>query len=202
MDINPNDWNLILVNKNHLLSSGFDVDIDLISKDYLITDSANRFDVRALPYLLDMIDSAKDDGIGIYITSAYREYDYQRSLFNSKVNEFMYDGYSRYKAETAAAQYVAIPGSSEHCTGLAVDLVSRYWYDYNDDLTENFESTAEFRWLNEHAQEYGFILRYPKDKESITQISYEPWHYRYVGVQHATEIKRLGITLEEYLGED
>lgn len=200
INIDANQWNLLLVNKDNRLGSDFKVDLETISKKYLVTDSANKFDSRALPFLLDMIDDAESDGIGVYITSAYRNYDYQVGLFNRKVSEFMDQGYNRNGAEQEASQYVALPGSSEHSTGLAVDIVSKDWYSYNDDLTTQFENTKEFKWLMEHAKDYGFILRYPKDKEDITKITYEPWHYRYVGVEHAREMDRLGITLEEYLG--
>ena len=88
------------------------------------------------------------------------------------------------------AQYIAVPGTSEHSLGLAVDLNS---------LEESFEQTAQFKWLIEHCAEYGFILRYPKDKEDITGISYEPWHYRYVGEDHAAKIMEQGLCLEEYV---
>ncbi|MEG0340419.1 MAG: M15 family metallopeptidase, partial [Oscillospiraceae bacterium] len=93
---------------------------------------------------------------------------------------------------------VARPGTSEHNLGLAADIVSENWYSHHNDLTAEFDKTKEYDWLAAHAQDYGFILRYPKGKESITGISYEPWHYRYVGINAAKKIKSESLTLEEY----
>ena len=199
LDINHDDWNLILVNRENRLDSDLNIALETISKDYLATDSSNQFDSRAMPFLLNMMDDAHSEDVGIYVTSAYRDYDYQVGLFNRKVDEFVYNGYNQNDAEYEASQYVALPGTSEHVTGLAVDFVSKNWFDLHNDLTEDFENTKEFQWLINNAHEYGFILRYPEEKVDITQITYEPWHFRYVGMEHAEEISKRGITLEEYL---
>ena len=114
-------------------------------------------------------------------------------------NQYINKGYSREKAKELAAQYVAPPGTSEHLTGLAVDLISPDWYNTHSSLTSDFENTKQFAWLYAHCAEYGFILRYPKDKVAITGYSYEPWHYRYVGVEAAKEIMSKKICLEEYV---
>ena len=127
-----------------------------------------------------MADAAKKDGLSLRVLSAYRTEDYQRNLYNNKV---------RTTGKINADNYSARPGSSEHQTGLAVDVCS---------TSGTFEYTAEFRWMQKHAHEYGFILRYPKGKEWITGYSYEPWHYRYVGADVATKIFEEGITYEEY----
>lgn len=95
------------------------------------------------------------------------------------------------EAEAVAANSIARPGSSEHSTGLAIDF---------NGVSEEFDTTPEYRWLMKHAADYGFILRYAEEKESITGIRFEPWHFRYVGSEHAREINRLGLCLEEYAG--
>ena len=100
--------------------------------------------------------------------------------------------------EEEAAKWVAIPGTSEHNTGLATDIVSSDWYTYNSDLEQSFEETDTFKWLYEHCADYGFILRFPKGKESVTGIVYEPWHYRYVGKDVAKYIMENDLTLEEF----
>ena len=99
-------------------------------------------------------------------------------------------GMSEEEAKKEAATRVAIPGTSEHHLGLAVDINS---------VETSFENTKAFKWLQKNAENYGFVLRYPKDKKAITKIIYEPWHYRYVGVEHAKEMNRLGLCLEEYI---
>ena len=131
------------------------------------------------------------------ICSAYRSRERQSSLFEKKVQQYLAAGWTESSAREEAAQTVARPGTSEHETGLAVDLVSE---DYQL-LDEGQERTKEQQWLMENCSNYGFILRYPTGKTDITGIIYEPWHYRYVGVRIAREIMDQGICLEEYLKE-
>ena len=109
-------------------------------------------------------------------------------------------GYSQEEAEKEAARWVALPGTSEHNTGLALDIVYPGYYEDYGDLNEGFEETAAFDWLINNCTDYGFVLRYPKDKQDITGITYEPWHYRYVGVENAKAMEAAGQCLEEYLG--
>jgi D-alanyl-D-alanine carboxypeptidase len=104
----------------------------------------------------------------------------------------MNQGMDKVTATKEAAKIILPPGTSEHNLGLAMDIIS---------LEQSFENTKAFRWLSAHAQDYGFILRYPKDKEAITEIIYEPWHWRYVGIENAKKIKASGMCLEEYLGK-
>jgi len=136
-----------------------------------------------------MLAEAKQQGFDLVAFSGYRSFDYQTTLYNNYVNR---DG------QAAADRYSARPGYSEHQTGLAFDIGERgkdnLW------LTEEFGETPAGQWLLTHAQDYGFILRFPKDKEGITGYMYESWHYRYVGLDIAKEIKKQNITLEEYLG--
>ena len=132
----------------------------------------------------------------MYVTSAYRSYDRQVSTFNSSMQNRLDQGMTPLEAYLETSSQVAMPGTSEHATGLAVDIISTQY----GELDERQGDTPEQQWLMEHCQEYGFILRYPSDKSDITGIIYEPWHYRYVGKDAATEIMEQGITLEEYLG--
>ena len=188
----PNgDWRLVIANKQHPLPESYKVNVSYIGN--------YRLDSRIVEDYKKMISDARNDGIVLNLISGFRTYEGQRNLFNNKVNQYRNAGYSTEKAKELAAQYVAPPGTSEHLTGLAVDLISTNWYSYNKDLNSGFEKTKEFEWLYNNCAKYGFCLRYPKDKVSITGYSYEPWHYRYVGVEAATEIMNKKICLEEYV---
>lgn len=189
----PNgDWRLIIANKQHPMPESYKVNVSYISGNY-------RIDSRVKDSYNAMITAAKNDGVSLKIISGFRTFSGQVTLFNNKVNQYINKGYSREKAKELAAQYVAPPGTSEHLTGLAVDLISPDWYNTHSSLTADFENTKQFQWLYSHCAEYGFILRYPKDKVAITGYSYEPWHYRYVGVEAAREIMSKKICLEEYV---
>lgn len=178
---NPNNL-LVLVNKYNQLPSGFKQK-NLVNMDrkYTINDGKEYLLQReAYEKCIEMFNAAKKAGLSMKVVSAYRTEDYQRNLYNQKV---------RTAGKVHADNYSARAGHSEHQTGLAVDINS---------TSVSFEYTAEFKWLKEHAHEYGFILRYQKDKEWITGYSYEPWHYRYVGADVAKVIHEEGITYEEY----
>ncbi len=171
-----------LVNKNIKLTSSYiPKDLELISSEfscnnkYLRRDAKNAFE--------NMAKDAKKNGYTIIAVSTYRSYEYQEKLYNNYVKE---KGF--YYADMASAR----AGHSEHQTGLAVD-VSNSSLDY-----DNFENTKEFNWMKKNAYKYGFILRYPKAKFHITGFKYEPWHYRYVGINTAKYIYHNNITLEEY----
>jgi D-alanyl-D-alanine carboxypeptidase len=150
--------------------------------------------------LVEMMEDAKAAGLPLYIVSGYSPIERSRVLYNNKVQELLNSGYSRQEAEAEAGMWIAPPGTSEHSTGLAADLISADYYTKLPDLLPEFEEFEEAKWLKEHCAEYGFILRFPKGKEDITQVVFEPWHFRYVGKQAAAEIMAAGITLEEYLG--
>ncbi len=158
-----------------------------LDEDYVSPQKAEKDKMQQ-----EMIDAAKADGINLTVLSGYRSYQYQENLFAGYVEEMGHD---------EAAGLSAIPGTSEHQTGLAVDFGAA---DYTCTLEECYESTPEGKWLMENAHNYGFILRYQKGKESITGYNYEPWHYRYVGKDLATKIYKDNPkeTLEEYLGID
>ena len=153
-------------------------------------------DARAAGPLLQMIDDCIAAGNDPLVVSGYRTMEKQELLFHNKILRLVqYDGVLWDDAPEIAARSVARPGTSEHQLGLAVDIID-YNYPY---LNEEQETMPTQQWLMEHCWDYGFILRYPNDKSEITGIIYEPWHYRYVGVEYAREIRDLGLTLEEYL---
>ncbi len=180
-----NPWAFYIVSKEYPLPEDFVVYPKKIQGDY-------EMDYRAANYFLDMKEAAAADGIELTVISAKRSRQYQQQLFDKEVESYKEIGMSDEEAFEYAREWVALPGESEHNSGLAVDLNS---------LDESFDESDAFRWLSEHAHEYGFIMRYPKDKLGITGVGYEPWHYRFIGVYHATQIKEKGITLEEYYDE-
>lgn len=187
--INDNeDWMLMLVNGENPLGDNYSPKLKKLKNGL-------EFDERAIDQLNSMLSAAKSQGLSPIVCSAYRTIERQKTLFNNQVYKYLAAGLNREQAEIEARKYVAYPGTSEHNLGLAADIVSA---DYQV-LDEKQADTQEIKWLTEHCSEYGFILRYPKGKVHITGIEYEPWHFRYVGVQAAQEIMKDGITLEEYL---
>lgn len=187
----PDDgtWNLLLVNGWNPLPEA-----TVRDESNLVWYSDNQYvDYRIVEALTDML--ADGAAYGLWVTSGYRSYDTQSTLYGWEVAEWESAGHSYEEALVYAATEVARPGTSEHHTGLAVDLLhSECW-----ELEEYWEDSAAFDWLMDNCYKYGFILRYPKEKQDITGVIYEPWHYRYVGVEAATYIMQNGITLEEYL---
>ena len=144
---------------------------------------------------LEMQKAAAADGVTVWMQSGYRSVSYQTNLYEKKTNYYKQQGYDDAKAKEMAAAVVNPPGYSEHNCGLAADLNS----PEHTGLDEGFENTAAFRWLCQHAGEYGFILRYPKGAEEKTEITYEPWHWRYVGVENAAKINASGLCFEDYI---
>ena len=181
-------WNLILVNRNFVLPDGY---INNINLSYATTNSSERLDSRVAPYYQKMYNAALSQGVYLTPCSGYRSYNLQKNNFENKISYLVSCGYSKKDATIKASTEILPPGTSEHNAGLAMDITS---------ISQSFESSAAFRWLVKNAHNYGFILRYPKDKQSITNIIYEPWHWRFVGVEAATEMKETGQCLEEYLG--
>jgi len=178
---NPDDY-LVLVNKNNQLKSNYiPKDLELISLNYSNEFKYLRHEAKI--HFESLSKEASILGYRIVAVSAYRDYDYQNELFNYYVKE---------KGLEYALSCSAKSGHSEHQTGLAVDVEGSN-FDY-----DNFHETKEFIWMNNNAYKYGFILRYPSGKEEITGFKYEPWHYRYVGVDVATFIHNNNLTLEEY----
>lgn len=181
-------WNRILVNRKHPLPEGFTVETKAINDSHCV-------DARIYDALVAMLDAARAEGLSPVICSSFRTMDGQTRLFNREFNDWLSQGYSEADAYQLTAQSTAVPGTSEHQAGLAVDIVS----NSNWNLDESQEKTAEQQWLMAHCAEYGFILRYPTNKKEYTGIMYEPWHYRYVGVELARYLTDNGLCLEEYL---
>lgn len=191
---------LMLVNKMHPLPDGYVPTLAAVDiRYYYSSDKDNRMDARAVPYLEQMVADSRKAGAGLVIVSGYRSHEYQTENFQRSVSRLMTQGLTASQADAATADSIAPPGTSEHETGLAVDVCSTGWFVSNSDLNADFDKTPAFRWLSDHAASYGFILRYPKDKVSVTGYTYEPWHYRFVGRDNAQKIRKSGLCLEEYL---
>lgn len=177
-----------VVNKTYLLPEDYEIQTDYVQGSYEMEKTAAK-------HMCEMIAAAKEDGINLKVLSAYRTVNYQKKLFERNVKSRMEDyGMSYEEAYYDTSINIAPPGGSEHNAGLAADIITE-----NDwDTYTGFEDTDEFAWLQIHAPEHGFILRYLKGKEDITGYIYEPWHYRYVGVKYAQDIMDSGLCLEEY----
>jgi len=188
--LSKDDWQLVLVNKQHPIPEDYTVTLGKIK-------GSMKCDVRILDDLKDMMQAAKADGIKLVVCSPYRDYNRQTVLFNRKIDYYMEEGHSYMEAYKLASMTVTVPGASEHQIGLALDIVSTTY----SGLEIGFGETTAGKWLREHCDEYGFILRYPDGKEYITGIQYEPWHFRYVGKEAAIQIMERDITLEEFIEE-
>ncbi|MBR5441479.1 MAG: M15 family metallopeptidase [Clostridia bacterium] len=175
-----------VVNRNYRIPSTYEADL------VYVCGSGERLQREVAAQYEAMYNAGKAAGVTLTPCSGYRSYSTQETLYNRKVDLFTGQGYSYDEARVKAATIVMIPGSSEHNLGYAMDIVC---------VEEWFEDTAEFRWLMENAADYGFILRYPEDKQDITKVIYEPWHWRYVGVETAKAIKASGLVMEEYYGK-
>lgn len=176
-DIDPDDWMYILANPWN--------DIGDYTPE-LETLEGQQFDERIIGPMQEMADAARAKGLHVFLSSGYRSYETQTYLYNRKVSQY---------GEAVAQTIVAKPGTSEHQTGLCCDITDQY-YEMKDASLEN---TRMYKWMSQHCDEYGFIVRFPKGKEDITGIIYEPWHFRYVGKEAAAYIMEHDLTLEEFL---
>lgn len=176
-------WNLILVNRNHYIPDDYEIELTELS-------NGEKVDSRIYPQLQEMFDDMRAEGLYPIVREGYRSAEEQEEIFAEKVQAYMNEGYFRSRAERIAEEWVAVPGTSEHQLGIAVDI--------NADK-ERCENEDVYLWLAENAYKYGFILRYPQGKEDFTGISYEPWHFRYVGVENAQIIYEKQICLEEFI---
>ena len=187
--VREEDWRLRLVNAQNPLPEDFEPETEEADGGYLM-------DSRAVEPLRALLEAGRAAGLDLVVTSGWRSWAYQEKLFEDKVERVMIEtGLSREEAEELAADEVARPGTSEHQLGLAVDIIS----NAHPDLDESWAQTEEAVWLREHCAEYGFILRYPPEKSELTGIVWEPWHFRYVGLEAAVYIMENDLCLEEYL---
>lgn len=178
----PSEWNLILVNRDYRIPDDYKPQLMELS-------NGERIDERIYPDLQKMFDDMRAEGIYPFVRSGYRTDDEQRKIILDKAAEYLKQGYSFLQAAEKTQEIAAPVGSSEHQTGLAVDI--------NADL-DRCELWEVYGWLSDNAHKYGFILRYPQDKTELTGIAYEPWHYRYVGQRAAQYIYENNLCLEEY----
>lgn len=178
-----NGWNLILVNRDNCIPDNYEFDL---------TELANgeKVDSRIYPSLQDMFDDARAKGLHLFVAAGYRTEEKQRQLLEEKTEAYINEGHSRSKARELAEEWVAVPGTSEHQIGMAVDINADTKYSSRDSV---------YGWLEKNSWKYGFIRRYPPDKTEITGVINEPWHFRYVGKEAAQEIYSQGICLEEYI---
>lgn len=176
-------WNLILVNRNHYVPEDYTVELTELS-------NGEQIDSRIYPDLQDMFDTARAEGLQLFVADGYRTQETQQGLLDEKIQAYKNEGFSAQEAEEKAKQWVALPGTSEHQLGLAVDI--------NADTSHNSRDEV-YAWLADNGYKFGFINRYPEGKTEITGTIYEPWHYRYVGKEAAREMYSQGICLEEYI---
>lgn len=189
--VSEQDWKMRLVNAKNPLPEGFAPELATLA-------NGKQFDARATEDLNAMLADAKAAGLSPLVCSAYRSIARQDELFNQMKQDYMAQGMSEADAYAKTATIRTPHGCSEHSSGLAADIVAVNYQTLDD----GYENTPEAQWLHAHAAEYGFILRYPKGKEDVTGIIYEPWHFRYVGTKNAQKIKDSGLCLEEYLEQN
>ena len=185
--LDANFGRLLLINGENPLPDDYDTKVREylveIDDEYRNNDYVTQIHREVYPYITAMVAAAQAEGVDLQVWSPFRSYAIQNDLFKAQVNRVGGD-------EEKAATVVARPGTSEHNTGLCADF---------NMASDRFESTEMYTWMCENAEDYGFILRYPKDKQSVTGVIYESWHWRFVGINNAKEINDLGVTLEEYI---
>lgn len=177
------EWNLIVVNRWNELPKDYSITLTELS-------NGQKVDSRIYPYLQEMFDAMRAEGVYPIVREGYRTAEEQQAILDERIQRYLNEGYPRSKAEKTAKEQVAVPGTSEHQLGIAVDINADAVKSSNDDV---------YAWLAENAHIYGFIQRYPQGKIEVTGTEYEPWHYRYVGAEAAQEIYSQGICLEEYI---
>lgn len=198
-DVKTDDWQLVLVGPDHKLEKEIDESTQLasLSNGYLI-------DKRIAPEYEAFAKAAEAAGFPLVMVSAYRSVSSQQQVFEQNVQDVMSrQGVSEEEATKITKETITEPGYSEHHTGLAVDVVDQNWYNSYPStvLDASYGDQPGAKWIADNAAQYGFIVRYPKGREDITKITYEPWHLRYVGKENAEYITKHQLTLEEYLNE-
>lgn len=190
--VSYDDWNLILVNPNQALPDDFEIEL-------VEVDNEQRIDSRIVDAWMSWKDAALQEGHRLFFASGHRDVTRQASNFNRSIQEYMDEGMTEEEAIEKSKEYLTEPGHSEHHTGLALDIVDEEWIVSGQGLEPEYENEASQKWLVSTMSTYGFILRYPEGKEEVTDINYEPWHFRYVGIENAEFIEANNLTLEEYI---
>lgn len=190
----PADWNLVLVNRENQLA-------EEIPMEFYLTESGYQIDSRIQDPYSQLMEAGKAAGMDLTMVSGYRSIEQQQANYDVNYQNFLASGLSEEEARTKTEEYIALPHASEHTTGLAVDITSTALANQegNSGLLPDLENYPEGLWLKENAPKFGFILRYPKEKEAITGINFEPWHFRYVGIENAMYMTENNLTLEEYI---
>lgn len=188
------DWNLVLVNRENQLAE------EIVMELYL-TESGYQIDSRIQEPYLQLMEAGKAAGMDFTMISGYRSIEQQQTNYDVNYQNYLSSGLSEEEARTKTEEYIALPNASEHITGLAVDITSTALANQegNSGLFPDLENYPEGLWLKENAPKFGFVLRYPKEKEAITGINFEPWHFRYVGIENAMYMTEKNLTLEEYI---
>lgn len=188
------DWNLVLVNRENQLA-------EEIPMEFYLTESGYQIDSRIQEPYLQLMEAGKAAGMDFTMISGYRSIEQQQTNYDVNYQNYLASGLSEEEARTKTEEYIALPNASEHITGLAVDITSTALANQegNSGLFPDLENYPEGLWLKENAPKFGFVLRYPKEKEAITGINFEPWHFRYVGIENAMYMTEKNLTLEEYI---
>lgn len=180
------NWALTLINKNYPLDKNYSITAAVVVESSPVTA-----DIRVAESYRQMYNAALSEDVVLTPYSGYCGYQRQKVIYDNKVQAFILQGLSEEEAKQNAEKRVEPAGCSENGAGLAVDIIS---------ASAGFASTNEYKWLVANAHNYGFVLRYPEDKTETTGMIYQPWHWRYVGVEAATEMKENNLCLEEFLG--
>ncbi|MDB6353285.1 M15 family metallopeptidase [Trichococcus sp. K1Tr] len=188
------DWNLVLVNRENQLAAE-------IATEFYLTESGYQIDSRIKDPYLALLEAGKVAGMDFTMISGYRSIEQQQANYDVNYQNYLASGLTEEEAHSKTEEFIALPNASEHTTGLAVDITSTALANQEggSGLLQDLENYPEGLWLEENAPKFGFVLRYPKEKEAITGINFEPWHFRYVGVENAIYMTENNLTLEEYV---
>lgn len=191
-EASTNDWNLVLVNRENPLPEDFAVEMETVHE-------LKDVDTRIVEPYRDWMNAGLEAGYNIFLASSYRSVEHQEANYNNSIQEYINGGSSKEEAVKLTEDYIAVPGASEHHTGLALDMAEMSWFDAGHGLEPEYDTQESQHWLVDTASDYGFVLRYPKDKEEVTGIKYESWHFRYVGEENAEFMEKHNLALEEYV---
>lgn len=186
------DWNLILVNRENTLPEDFAVEMETVQE-------LKDVDARIVEPYRNWMNAALEAGYNIFLASSYRSVEHQQANYDNSIQGYINEGYPEEEAIQLTEDYIALPGASEHHTGLALDMAEMSWFDAGHGLEPEYDTQESQHWLVDTAADYGFILRYPEEKEAVTGINYESWHFRYVGEENAKFMEKYNLALEEYV---